>query len=128
MNDNFDTDDLSNPYASPLASEHAAEIDVIDQAEELRPFRSIWFRPRATIRRIVAESPERHVLLLVCGMGIARALDRASLRNMGDNLPLPVLLGIILSAGPLGGMFSVWLGSHLIRLSGEWIGVKVRSR
>jgi len=86
------------------------------------PFLSIWTSPRETIREIVSFDPNYHVLLLAALQGIAKALDRASTKNAGDMLSLPVILGIAVVLGPLGGLFSLWLGSHLLRWTGSWIG------
>src|SRR3954465_6527645 len=86
------------------------------------PFITIWLHPRQTVRRIVTEDPELHVLLLASLAGISEALDRASMRNIGDRLSLPIILGLACVLGPLGGLVSLWLTSYLLRWSGRWIG------
>lgn len=113
-----------NPYATPWSlsdeSKEVASEEVL--AQELKPFRTIWTRPRDTVRRIIAVNPELHVVPLVCLAGIGETLDRASMRNAGDNMPMASIFGVACVFGPLGGLLSLWIGSHLIRLSGEWIG------
>lgn len=113
-----------NPYASPLSlsAESKAVAGEQDLARELKPFRTIWIAPRDTVRRIVAVDPGLHVVLLVCLAGIGQTLDRASVRNAGDNIPMAAIIGVACVLGPLGGLLSMWVGSHLIRLSGQWIG------
>lgn len=116
--------ETANPFASPLATsadivEHAAE-EYADQ--DFHPFQSIWMSPRKTIRRIVATDPTLHVMLLAGLAGIGKVLDRAALRGQGDDIPASVILGIAIILGPLGGLFSLWVGSHLVRISGAWIG------
>jgi hypothetical protein len=44
------------------------------------------------------------------------------MRNAGDNMPMAAIIGVACVFGPLGGLLSLWIGSHLIRLSGKWIG------
>ena len=116
--------DLENPYTAPLSpsneSKGVTSEDLLGQ--ELKPFRTIWTRPRYTVRRIIAANPELHVALLVCLAGIGKALDRASMRNAGDSVPMALIIGVACVFGPLGGLLSLWIGSHLIRLSGTWIG------
>lgn len=85
-------------------------------------FLTIWFSPRETVRRIVSENPSLHVTLLACLFGVSQALDRASMRNAGDKLPLPVILGVAVVLGPLGGLLAFWIYSHLVRWTGRWIG------
>lgn len=118
------SNEFENPYATPLFSSEKSKAIAGEEflAEELKPFRTIWTRPRDTVRRIITENPELHVVLLVCLAGIGQSLDRASMRNAGDNMPMAVIIGVACLFGPLGGLLSLWIGSHLIRLSGTWIG------
>ena len=120
-------DDLSqedNPYRSLLSSAELSGDVPSDSPESSGPgpFRTIWSSPRETIRRIVATDPELHVTLLICLAGIGESLNRASNRNAGDKLSLEVILALACILGPLGGLFGVWMYSHLIRISGKWIG------
>ena len=86
------------------------------------PFITIWTSPRETVRRIIAENPELHVTLLACLVGVGDTLDRASARNAGDKLPIGVIVGVAGVLGPLGGLLSLWISSHLLRWTGRWIG------
>ncbi|MEM7083176.1 MAG: Yip1 family protein [Pseudomonadota bacterium] len=124
MNDKNDQIvDSRNPYSAPEAElrdvpEMAATIDLTG----LAPFRSILIRPRQTIREIIARDPELHVYLIAALSGIANFLDRASMRNAGDELPL---WGILLTAflfGPVSGLLGLWVSYHLIHFTGKWIG------
>jgi hypothetical protein len=85
-------------------------------------FLSIWTRPRETIRAIVAEDPRRHVLVLAMLSGIAQALDRASLRHVGDRVEWPVLAAVAVVGGSLFGILSIYLVAVLLRLTGSWLG------
>lgn len=88
----------------------------------MNPWLSIWLRPRATMRSILDTDPERLVILLACVGGVAEALGRASMRNVGDRLPLWTLLLTCGAVGPVGGLISLYLGSLLLRWTGGWIG------
>ena len=110
-------DELDDSYASPFYSPN----EYLD-TERLRPFRTIWTRPRETIRKIVATNPELHVVLLVCLSGIGHGLDRASLRSMGDRVPTAMILGMMCVLGPGMSLIGLWVSSHLIRWTGTWIG------
>lgn len=88
----------------------------------LNPFITVWTSPRDTVRRIVADNPELHVILLACLAGVGETLDRASMRNAGDKMPIAVIIGIACVLGPLGGLLSLWISSHLLRWTGRWIG------
>jgi hypothetical protein len=72
--------------------------------------------------KIVAEDPELYVVPLICLAGIAETLDRASNRSVGDGMPLGMIIGMALVLGPLFGLIKLWLGSHLLHLTGRWIG------
>jgi hypothetical protein len=116
--------ETSNPFASPRAtSPDSVELPSEDYTDqEFHPFKTIWTSPRKTIRRIVATDPTLHVILLACLAGIGSVLDRASMRSQGDKVSVEMILGIAIFVGPLGGLFSLWMFSHLIRISGTWIG------
>jgi hypothetical protein len=123
MQDHDESHEQQNPYSAPRSAPYvppAVATAVLDGP--FQPFKTIWLRPRATVRRIVAENPDLHVMLLVCLAGIGGSLDRASTRNAGDTLPLAAILVLACLIGPLAGMFGVWLFSHLIRLTGAWLG------
>jgi hypothetical protein len=115
-----------NPYAAPLSlSTSAPAVDDDDDVfvlEEFKPFKTIWLRPRATVRSIIATDPALHVDLLASLWGIGQVLDRASMRNLGDSLPMWGILALAVVLGPLGGLFRLWITSHLVCLSGEWLG------
>lgn len=85
------------------------------------PFKSVWISPRETVRRIISENPSLHVTLLVCLYGIGQVLGRASMKNLGDRAPLELIIPLALILGPLMGLLSLWIFSHLIRVSGIWL-------
>jgi hypothetical protein len=114
--------DPQNPYAAPQTALPERESLVTRSDQQLNPWLSIWTQPRATIRQIVDTDPTYLVVPLAALGGIGHALDRASMRNAGDTLPLAGILVLALVVGPLGGLLSVYVGGALIRLTGTWLG------
>ncbi|GIK98767.1 MAG: YIP1 family protein [Alphaproteobacteria bacterium] len=87
-----------------------------------RPWLTIFTRPRATMRAIIASDPERYVVLIACLSGVLSAIDRASDRTLGDQMAWP---WILLAAAILGSIFGyLWLLIYggLVRWTGEWLG------
>ena len=111
-----------NPYRVPQSSLAEPEWVPAEPVEDLKPFQTIWTRPRETVRWLVATNPELHVVLLVCLGGIGSTLDRASMRSAGDQVPVFLIVVLALLLGPLAGLFGLWVSSHLIRLAGGWMG------
>lgn len=86
------------------------------------PLTSIWFKPRHTIREILADDPNLYVLPIICFSGIASSLNRASVQNLGDQFSFSTILLACALVGPLGGLFSMWMWSHLVHWTGKWMG------
>ena len=87
-------------------------------------FMSIWFHPRATIRSIVETNPRRNIILLACISGIYQTLDRLIKQGAGDSMGLIEIGLIALIAGPIAGLFALFVGRFLFQLSGKIIGGK----
>jgi hypothetical protein len=124
MQNGEEFDAQENPYAPPssAAAERIASAFEDSWDDDSNPFLTIWIRPRRTVRRIVAKNPALHVVLLACLAGVGGTLDRASMRDAGNTIPLSVILALACVLGPIGGLISLWISSHLIRISGNWIG------
>lgn len=88
----------------------------------LNPWFSMWTQPRRTMRQVLESDPERLVLVLAAIAGVSRALDRASLKSLGDHLPLVAVLGLSIIGGALFGMLLLYLFGFLLRWTGRWFG------
>jgi len=88
----------------------------------LNPWLSMWTQPRRTMRQVLETDPERLVLALAAIAGVSRALDRASLKSLGDHLPLVAVLGLSIIGGALSGMLLLYLFGFLLRWTGRWFG------
>jgi hypothetical protein len=110
-----------NPYQPPQASlEHQAPPD--DPGVHLNPWTSMWLQPRATIRQIIREDPEKSLILLAGLAGISNAWDRASSNSLGDQFPFLGVIAFGVIVGFLAGLLSLYIGAALIRWTGEWFG------
>ena len=59
----------------------------------LNPWRSIWLKPRATIRQIVVNNPDHHVVALAAAGGVVQTLSSSVSEKLGDQVGLlPILL------------------------------------
>lgn len=86
------------------------------------PWLSIWLQPRRTVQGIVDRDPEYLVLPLAMASGVSEALSKASSRNLGDQVGLPVLLGICVFVGVVSGLIGLFLFGFLLRVAGKWLG------
>lgn len=121
-------DDRHNPY---LATASTAVDDLhpgsVRPQSTGSPFVSVWLHPRRTYASLASGAKSLPMIPVVCLYGIADSLSRASDRNVGDQIALPAILGIILLVGPLGGLLTWVLSSFLIRWTGKWIGGRGQS-
>jgi hypothetical protein len=84
------------------------------------PWKTMWLRPRATIRSLVNHEPTQNVDRLAILMGITQVIER---NNAGDGTFQSVLVTLAMAAllGPVAGLIG-------IRISGAvsgWIGRKL---
>jgi hypothetical protein len=82
------------------------------------PLISIWFHPRATIRRIVDTDPTKHVIMLAALMGIESALSLASSQQIGNTWPLAAILVVCMVGGALLGVISLYANGEIY----SWFG------
>lgn len=94
----------------------------ISNQSTLNPWLSIWTKPRATIQQIVESNPTQYVLLLAALGGVSNSLDRASVKNTGDLLPLWLVMVLVILGGSFVGVLGLYVGSFVIRWTGKWIG------
>lgn len=87
-------------------------------------FTNIWTKPRDVFKYINDNSYDKFVKTLLIFAGISRALERATIRNMGDEFPLFVILGICIIFGGLLGWISFYIFSALISWTGKWLNGK----
>lgn len=112
---------VETQYFQP-GENHPAAVHADGDLTEFKPWSTIWTSPRKTIRQILNTDPNFCLVPLICLNGIAAFLENAADDSAGDQLSLRVILLLALVLGPLLGVVSVWIASHLIRISGDWLG------
>ncbi len=124
-NEGSNQNERATPYAAPQAPlEERGQTHDDLSIKGVAPFISVLTRPRDTVRKIISVDPGLHVLLLISLAGIVDALDRASMRSTGDQIPFLAVVALAAVLGPLSGLIGLWIGSHLVKISGNWIGGK----
>ena len=88
----------------------------------LNPWRSIWLKPRATIRQIVTTNPEHHVVALAAAAGVVQTLLHAVNENYGDEFGLLPILLFALVLAPIFGVVMLYVVAVLLRWTGRWLG------
>lgn len=109
-----------NPYAPPESNISLSPYEE-GEVETLNPWKSIWIRPKATIRFVLATDPGRAVLALAALSGISGMLDRLVMKSVGDQLELSVIILLAILVGPITGIIGLYLGGALLRWTGSWL-------
>lgn len=102
------------------------EDNLNEQSEELilsdrEIFTKIWTSPRRVFKYINDNQYDKYVTVLLIFSGISRAFDRASMRNMGDDLSLWGIIGICVVFGGLLGWLSYYFYAALVSWTGKWL-------
>lgn len=100
--------------------------DLITETESLELtdgeiFTKIWTSPRLVFRYLNDNRYDKFVNILLILAGITKAFDKASTRNMGDNLPLIAVLAICIIGGGLFGWISYYIYAALTSWTGNWL-------
>lgn len=102
------------------------EDNLNEQSEEIilsdrEIFTKIWTSPRRVFKYINDNQYDKYVTVLLIFSGISRAFDRASMRNMGDDLSLWGIIGICVVFGGLLGWLSYYFYAALVSWTGKWL-------
>jgi len=97
-----------------------ADVEASDINED-NLYKKIWFEPTATLRFILQYCPEKGVFPLLILGGIGRAIDRASMKNMGDDMSTFAVLGIAFFAGALLGWITYYIYAWGMSVTGKWL-------
>jgi len=103
--------------------------DLISETENMELtdreiFTKIWTSPRLVFRYLNDTRYDKFVIILLILAGICRAFDRASLKNMGDDLPLIGVLSICIILGGLLGWIFYYIYAALLSWTGTWLNGK----
>ncbi len=88
-------------------------------------WRLVWIKPRQVIRQWLESSdPGKNMIAISMVAGMIEALNRASTRNAGDDLSLPLLFIAVIAGGGIGGLIMLYLFPAILRVTGGWLGGK----
>lgn len=103
------------------------EIDNINRIGNLTDkdiFSKIWTKPRLIFKFINDNQYDKFVKLLLVLAGISRAFDRASMKDMGDNMSIWGILSLSIILGGLLGWISYYIYAALLSWTGDWLDGK----
>ncbi len=84
-------------------------------------FTQIWTSPRKVFKFIHEKQYDKYANALLVIAGIAKAFDRASNKNMGDDMSLWSIVGISIIGGGLLGWISYYFYAALVSWTGSWL-------
>lgn len=87
-------------------------------------FRKIWTSPRKVFKYINEKHYDKYVTMLLILSGISNAFDRASMKNMGDTMPIETIIGLSILIGGLLGWISFYFYAALLSWTGKWLNGK----
>lgn len=96
------------------------EIDV--PPPHANPWVGMWYRPRATIRSLLAAQPTHREHILATLSAFSDGLGVAVWRNWGDRFALVDIFALCLLFAPLNMLVYLYLYPVLARWTGRWLG------
>ena len=88
----------------------------------VKPWFTIWIRPRETIRHLVDSEPKYSVFLLAILLGFEVLLGFTSSNYYADRMPLLEMIIYIILWAPLYGLFHWFIYAILLFKVGQWLG------
>ncbi len=87
-------------------------------------FLKIWTSPREVFKFVNDNHYDKYMHILLFLAGISRAFERATVKDLGDKMPLWGLLGFCIVFGGLLGWISYYLYAALLSWTGKWLDGK----
>lgn len=85
-------------------------------------FTEIWTSPRRVFKYIHERRYDKYVAVLLILSGIAGALNRAEMKDMGDDQSLTMIILMSVFAGAFFGWLGVYMYAFLVSWTGTWLG------
>lgn len=92
-----------------------------NQFTDKQIFTKIWKSPRQVFKYINETKYDKYVYILLFFAGIARSFDRATMKDMGDNMSLWAIIGICVIGGGLLGWLGYYIYAALLSWTGKWL-------
>lgn len=89
---------------------------------EISPWWGIWFQPRKTFRWLVDTNPKLHFWVLAVFYGLVRVVSWSIQIGIGDIFQPAEVALFMLVAGPLAGVFGIFVTAGLLQIIGRMFG------
>jgi len=89
---------------------------------EISPWWGIWFQPRQTFRWLVDTDPKLHFWVLAVFYGLVRVVSWSIQMGVGDIFRPAEVAIFMLAAGPLAGIFGIFVTAGLLQIIGRMFG------
>lgn len=91
---------------------------------KVRPWLSIWIRPKQTVREIINTNVKYRFFVLSLIYGLPIVFRIAQNFSLGGVFTLPAILLLCLILAPLIGSIGFFISTALITWTGKWLGGK----
>lgn len=98
--------------------------DKFSKVNEENLLTKIWTNPTETFSFILKNCPEKNVSVLLVLGGIVRAIDRASVKDLGDQMPTFGVLTLAILFGGALGWVTYYIYAWGMSVTGKWIDGK----
>src|SRR6185312_3312029 len=79
--------------------------------EKMNLWTSIWIKPREAVRYAIDNKSMKFAIILVLIAGVFDVLNGASQNNLGDRMPVSIILMMTVILGPFLGLIGWWIAS-----------------
>lgn len=87
-------------------------------------FFSIWLQTRETVRQAIDRGFYISAFVFAAFAGTQQVIGVMMQNSAGDEVALPILIGLAIMFGAIGGLFGLCLGSWALSFTGRWLGGK----
>jgi len=95
---------------------------------EVSPWWGIWFQPRQTFRWLVDTDPKLHFWVLAVFYGLVRVFSWSIQMGVGDVFQPAEVAVFMLVAGPLAGVFGIFVTAGLLQIVGRVFGGQAKGQ
>lgn len=90
--------------------------------DELNLWKSIWLKPRETVRYAIDHKPMKFAVILALIAGIFDLLNASTQNNFGDSISIPMIFVLAIILGPILGIIGWWISAGIATIVGTWLG------
>jgi hypothetical protein len=104
-----------------MDNEELQNSNHIEEILENELFSKIWLSPRLVFKYLNEKKIDKYITILLILGGIVRTFDRASLKNMGDDMSLISVILLCVILGGLFGWLTFYIYAALLSWTGKWL-------